>query len=93
MDSKKLDSFSTKYDIARSNRIFNRNKGKLDSCSAIDNIMRSNDILNSEKGKLSKLKLQNDCIQLLSGSYCIYLARGYDIKIFVICEDKKMKGM
>lgn len=93
MDYEKLDSFSTKDDIARSNYIFNWNKGKLDSCSTIDDIMRSNDIFNSNKGKLSKLKLQNDGIQLLSGSYCIYLARGYNIKIFVICEDKKMKGM
>ena len=55
--------------------------------------MRYNDIFNSNKGKLSKLKLQNDGIQLMSGNYYIYLARGYNIKIFVICEDKKMKGM
>ena len=87
MDYEKLDSFSTKDDITRSNYIFNWNKGKMDSCSAIDDRMRSNDIFNSNKGKLSKLKVQNDGIQLLSGSYCIYLARGYNIKIFFICED------
>ena len=62
MDYEKLDSFSTKYDIAKSNYIFNWNKGKLDLCSAIDDIMRSNDIVNSNKGKLSKLNLQNDGI-------------------------------
>lgn len=59
----------------------------------IDDIMRSNDIFNSNKGKLSKLKVQNDDIQLMSGIYCIYLARGYNKNIFVIFEDKKMKGM
>ena len=93
MDYEKLDSLCTKNDISRSNYIFDLNKGKVDSCSVIDDIMRYNDIFNSNKGKLSKLKLQNDGIQLLSGSYYIYLARIYNIKIFVICEDKKMKGM
>ena len=93
MDFEKLDSFSTKDDIARSNHIFNWNKVKLDSCSTIDDIMRSNDIFNADKAKLSKFKLQNGGIQLLSGSYYIYLDRGYNIKIFVIFEDKKVKGM
>lgn len=93
MDYEKLDSFSTKHDIARSNYILNSNKGELDSFSAIDDILRSNYIFNSNKGKLSKLKVQNDGTQLLSGSYCIYLAWGYNIKIFVICGEKKMKGM